>query len=291
MIDELLDTLAQARTPTRRELTDELGRLIKGAREIDPILHGFKNTRLLQIGVNDILGKTAIRETTQQLSDLAEAVVRVVADRHWELLVAEFGQPTIGGDRSQPCQYVLLGLGSFGGCELTYHSDLDLVLVYDGDGTTVVDGTRPQRGSTDNHDFYTELAQRVTRTIGQLGPLGRLYTLDHRLRPAGRSGSLALPLARFQEYYQGKMAALWERQALTRARVVAGDSMAGARVTAAIHETLSGFGWQPEWADEIVRMRARLEQSRGATDLKRAQGGLADIVFAVQALQLKHAAD
>ena len=291
MIDELLDTLAQARTPSRPELTDELDRLVKGAREIDPILHGFKNTRLLQIGVNDILSKCQIRETTQQLSELAEAVVRVVADRHWEYLVAEHGQPTIAGDRHRPCQYVLLGLGSFGGCELTYHSDLDLVLVYDGDGTTVVDGTRPQRGSTSNHDLYTELAQRIMRTIGQLGPLGRLYSLDFRLRPAGRSGSLALPLDRFQQYYQGAMAALWERQALTRARVVAGDVEAGERVTAAIQEVLCEPVWQSEWGEEIAQMRARLEQSRGVTDLKRGQGGLADVVFAVQMLQLKHAAD
>jgi glutamate-ammonia-ligase adenylyltransferase len=197
-------------------------------------------------------------------------------------------------------RWALLALGKLGSRELNYHSDLDLMLVYEGDGRTA-----PPPGAsrfdrfepTDNFHFFTELAQRVIKATSYLGPMGRLYQIDMRLRPTGRSGSLVLPLCEFCRYYgvgaddEGEKsggAQLWERQALTRARVVLGDADFAAAVAAAVSDAACGQPWRPEWADEILTMRGRLEASRGARDLKRGPGGLADVEFLVQLFHLKY---
>src|SRR5262249_39603442 len=204
-----------------------------------------------------------------------------------------FGVPRLaeGPRTGQPSRYVLLGLGKLGGRELSYHSDLDLILVYEGDGRTA-----PPPGSsrfdqfelTDNFHFFTELAQRIIRAMSYLGPMGRLYQVDMRLRPTGRSGSLVMPLTEFRRYYETGGAQLWERQALTRARVVCGDAEFGTDVMAAVAEGAYGVTWRPELAEEIRSMRMRLEASRSERDLKRGFGGIVDVEFLVQLFQLKY---
>jgi [glutamine synthetase] adenylyltransferase / [glutamine synthetase]-adenylyl-L-tyrosine phosphorylase len=174
------------------------------------------------------------------------------------------------------------------------------VLIYEGDGRTV-----PPPGATrfdtfeltDNLHFFTELAQRIIRAMSYVGPMGRLYQIDMRLRPTGKSGSLVLPLEEFRRYYATGTggpphpeggAQLWERQALTRARLVLGDREFGEEVMAAVAEGAYGLPWRPELADDILDMRRRLEVSRGERDLKRGFGGIVDIEFLVQLLQLKY---
>jgi glutamate-ammonia-ligase adenylyltransferase len=109
-----------------------------------------------------------------------------------------------------------------------------------------------------------------------------------RLRPTGRSGSLVVPLAEFRRYYADGNAQLWERQALTRARVVYGNESFGQEVMQVVHEAAYGPGWDPKYADEIRHMRERLEASRSDRDLKRGFGGIVDIEFIVQMFLLKH---
>ena len=219
-----------------------------------------------------------------------------VAARQWAPLEKRFGVPLLAegpraGDRSR---FVMLALGKLGGRELNYHSDLDLMLVYEGDGRTgpPPGATRFDRFEpTDNFHFFTELAQRIIRAASYLGPMGRLYQIDMRLRPTGKSGSLVLPLAEFRRYFAAAAdgeahphagAQLWERQALTRARVVHGDADFGGEVMAAVAEAVGALDWRPELADEIADMRERLEASRGPRDLKRGGGGVVDVEFLVQ---------
>src|SRR5262249_40192405 len=142
---------------------------------------------------------------------------------------------------------------------------------------------------TDNFHYFTELAQRVIKVASVLGPMGRLYHIDMRLRPTGKSGSLVIPLAEFRHYYEAGGAQLWERQALTRARAVYGDVEFGAEVMTAARQAAYSVPWRPEFADEIRAMRDRLEASRSERDLKRGFGGIVDIEFLVQLFQLKHA--
>src|SRR5207245_1914600 len=139
---------------------------------------------------------------------------------------------------------------------------LDLIRVYEGDGRTVP----PARASrfdryelTVNFHFFTELAQRIIKTTSFMGPMGRLYQVDMRLRPTGKSGSLVIPLTEFRRYYEGGGAQLWERQALTRARVVIGDADFAAEVMAVAEQGAYSLPWRPELADEILSMRERLE--------------------------------
>src|SRR5262249_41845871 len=151
-----------------------------------------------------------------------------IATLQYPPMVRRLGLPSLVEEPrvGERARYVLLGLGKLGGQEVSYHSDLDLILVYEGDGRTV-----PPPGSsrfdtlelTDNFHFYTELARRIIKVASFLGPMGRLYHVDMRLRPTGKSGSLVIPLNEFKKYYEDGGAQLWERQALTRGRVVFGD--------------------------------------------------------------------
>jgi glutamate-ammonia-ligase adenylyltransferase len=140
------------------------------------------------------------------------------------------------------------------------------------------------------HHHFTTLAQRAIQTAGRTGPLGKLYEVDMRLRPTGKSGSLVLPLGEFRRYFAGG-AQLWERQALARGRVIRGEPAFATDVTAAIRDAVLGTPWHPAQADEIAGMRAKLEASADPRNLKRGKGGLTDVEFAVQLLQLKHGRD
>ncbi|MBL8794270.1 MAG: bifunctional [glutamate--ammonia ligase]-adenylyl-L-tyrosine phosphorylase/[glutamate--ammonia-ligase] adenylyltransferase, partial [Planctomycetia bacterium] len=305
MIDELLDSLVLNQPRTLDELRTELADLCKGAADPDPILHSFQDKEILRIGVRDILGKDNVAATTAALSDLAETILAQIARLQEPGMFKRYGVPTLADDQatepatldsSSPghppqCRYVLLALGKLGGREMSYHSDLDLILVYEGDGNTAA----PPGASkwdrfelTDNFHFFAELAQRIIKVASVLGPLGRLYHVDMRLRPTGKSGSLVSPLGEFRRYYAEGDAQLWERQALTRARVVYGDAAFGQEVMRAVEKAVYGLPWRPEFADEIADMRERLEESRSERDLKRGFGGIVDIEFLVQLFQLKY---
>ncbi len=306
MVDELLDTLVLNQPRTAGELREELQELCRGATvaggprsagtrppSAEPILRSFQDKELLRIGVRDILGKADIRETAAALSDLAEVILSQLTTLQYPTAEARYGVPYLadGPGAGRAGRYVLLGLGKFGGRELNYHSDLDLILVYEGDGRTC-----PPPGAsrfdryelTDNYHFFTEVAQRIIRAASHQGPMGRLYQVDMRLRPTGRSGSLVIPLAEFRRYYEEGGAQLWERQALTRARLVHGDADLGREVMTVVEHGAYGLAWRPELAEEVLAMRRRLEASRTERDLKRGFGGLVDVEFLVQLFQLKY---
>ncbi|HBI42757.1 MAG TPA: bifunctional [glutamate--ammonia ligase]-adenylyl-L-tyrosine phosphorylase/[glutamate--ammonia-ligase] adenylyltransferase, partial [Planctomycetales bacterium] len=302
MIDELLDSLVLNQPRAAEELRKELSDLCHGAADLEPILHSFQDKEFLRIGVRDILGKDSIRATAAELSDVAETILAEVSERQAGPLEKRFGLPYLEeGERAElRCRFVVLALGKLGGRELNYHSDLDLMLIYEGDGRTKPPpgATRFDRyEATDNLHFFTELAQHIIRAASYLGPMGRLYQIDMRLRPTGRSGSLVLPLAEFRRYFAAEPdgpthphgdAQLWERQALTRARVVHGDADFASEVTDAVANAACALAWRPELADEIVAMRERMEAGRGARDLKRGAGGVVDVEFLVQMFQLKY---
>jgi glutamate-ammonia-ligase adenylyltransferase len=294
MIDELLDSLVLNQRRSAEELRLEVAELCKNADDPNPILHSFKDKELLRIGVRDILGKDTVQATTRALSDLAEAILRQIDALEYPLLTRKLGAPQITDDgprKGAVSRYVLLGLGKLGGQEMSYHSDLDLILIYEGDGRTV-----PPAGSsrwdtfelTDNYHFFSELARHIIRTTGDMGPQGRLYQVDMRLRPTGQSGSLVIPLREFIRYYEEGEGQLWERQALTRSRVVAGDAEFANDVLQALARETYQIHWRPELIDEIRAMRERVQASGSKRDLKRGKGGIVDIEFIVQMFRLKY---
>jgi [glutamine synthetase] adenylyltransferase / [glutamine synthetase]-adenylyl-L-tyrosine phosphorylase len=302
MIDELLDSLVLNQPRGIEELRNELADLCRGAADLEPILHSFQDKELLRIGVRDILRKDSIQETTAALSDVAEVLLEQIASRQYAPLTKRYGVPILSeGDRAdQPSRFAILALGKLGGREMNYHSDLDLMMVYEGDGRTqpLPGSTRFDRYDlTDNYHFFTELAQHIIKATSYQGPMGRLYAIDMRLRPTGKSGSLVIPLSEFRRYFITQLdstshpeggAQLWERQALTRARIVHGNAAFAQEVMAAVAEGAYGLAWHPEIVAEVLDMRERLQASRPPSNLKRGPGGLADVEFLVQLLQIKY---
>ena len=182
----------------------------------------------------------------------------------------------------------MLGLGKLGGRELTYSSDLDVVFVYSDEGQA--EGGR----AVGNFEVLSRLAQRLIHALSSYLDEGRLYEVDTRLRPSGQKGALVSSLAGFRAYH-AKEAALWERQALIKARTVAGDRALGAEIErlAEAHVYRDGDGDAAAMAAEIGRLRARMEkevaqETAHTFNIKTGRGGLVDVEFLAQYLQLVH---
>jgi glutamate-ammonia-ligase adenylyltransferase len=291
MLDGLMDSLVLDKLPTREVLRGTLAELCRGAEDIDPILLSFRNDQQLCAGVRDLLGKEDVQATTGALSDIAETCLAQIAAVEYQRLASKFGRPRIaaGPRQGEPCAMVILAMGKFGGREMNYHSDLDIVFLYEADGQTVSEfGPGSGRGTSNQH-FFSELGQRIIKTTSRLSAYGKLYEVDARLRPTGKSGSLAIALPEFARYFAEGSGQLWERQALCKARPVYGSARAMRAAIAAVNRAAFGHRWRRRDAEEIRSMRLRLEETASAGDLKRGPGGIVDIEFLVQMLQLRHA--
>ncbi len=290
MIDSLMDSLVLDKLPSRETLERMLAELCWSAEDLDPILHSFKNDQQLCVGVRDILGKEDISAITGTLSDIGETCLAQIAGHEYDRLVGKFGVPTVaeGPRAGQPCELVILGMGKLGGREMNYHSDLDIVFLYEADGHTTFTRVAPRNPTTTNQHFFSELGQRIIRTTSRLSACGRLFEVDARLRPTGKSGALATSLDELARYFAHGPGQLWERQALCKARVVYGSPRAAKAAMATVAQAAFEHRWQRSAADEIRLMRHRLEETAAGSNLKRGPGGIVDIEFLVQMLQLKH---
>jgi glutamate-ammonia-ligase adenylyltransferase len=248
-----------------------------------------KTAQVLRIGLADIGGELRPDEVCRELSDLAE----VCLERGFELVSAAMRERH-GEAREDatgaPAGLAVLALGKLGGRELGYASDLDVVFVYAAEGDS--DGERPLPNVT----YMTRLAQRLMSGLHTRHPGGRLYSIDTRLRPSGSQGLLVSSLAAWQRYH-GESAQLWERQALTRLRPLAGDAEVGARAAAVAADFVYGHapgegGRQSvdAMAAAMTEMRERIERelagAQSSVDMKAGRGGLIDIEFASQFVQL-----
>jgi glutamate-ammonia-ligase adenylyltransferase len=288
---ELLDSLVRADlvrlTRTRDDLAAELAARLGGAGDLEDqldILRRFRHEEFLRIGVHDIqdeLGGDVVREQLSivaetALAAAADVAMAAVRDRHG----LPAGAPTDG--------LAIVGLGKLGGAELNYHSDLDIVFLYDAGPEAW--WTEHAHGLTP-HEYFSRAAQRTISGLQTPTREGVAYRIDTRLRPSGNQGTLVSSLAAFEAYH-ATSAALWERQALARARVLTGPASLRTRVTAAIERVVYGRGLSREEVAEMAAMRARIADERGgdgdAVNIKTDWGGLVDVEFAVQMLQLRH---
>lgn len=290
MLDELVDSLQLDKLPLRAELQATLDELCRGAADTLPVLHDFKNAQHLRIGVRDILGKEDVDRTHAALADVAEICLGHVAELEHRKLVEKFGRPTLGPGpfEGEPCRLVIVGLGKLGGREPNYHSHLDVLFLYEGEGTTRPGSRQAQR--TANNHFFTQLAQRIIKELTQLTPKGRLYTVEPSLRPLGVGGALAMPLADFAQHFAGGAAPLWQWQALCQARPVFGETAARDSVSRLIRQLLVERPANPADRDEVRRARLQLEMDAAPQNLKRGSGGTLDVEHLVQMLQLENAA-
>ncbi|GAA4034872.1 bifunctional [glutamine synthetase] adenylyltransferase/[glutamine synthetase]-adenylyl-L-tyrosine phosphorylase [Sphingomonas rosea] len=233
--------------------------------------------RRFALGVQLIAGYRGPLTMAKGYSDLAEAAVRVLADR----VAAEFAEShgrIAGGDMA------ILGLGRFGGQALTDASDLDIIFLWDCPEGSRSDGRRALAGT----DYYNRLASRIVAALSVPTAAGPLYDVDTRLRPQGEKGLLAVSLDAF-EAYQRTEAWTWEHLALCRARPMTGSAAFQERVRARL-ETILGTGHDAaKVREDAAAMRlqmARHKPSVGPLDVKQGEGGLVDLEFAIHTLQL-----
>ncbi len=187
-------------------------------------------------------------------------------------------------------QVAIIAMGKLGGHEMTASSDLDLILVYDhAPEAEMSEGSR----ALSTNQYFARLAQRIVTAISAPTAEGTLYEVDLRLRPSGSKGPVAVKLASFIDY-QTNAAWTWEKLALTRARVVAGDAALVEKLNITIRQALSAERDPIKTKADVADMRAlmlREQKTFGPWDIKRAPGGLVEIEFIVQYLQLLHAPD
>lgn len=292
----MLDTMVSrsfAAVKERSEMEEELAALLEQAADLEErldVLRRYRNEEFLRIGMHDIYGRLDQAGIAGQLTNLAEACLAVAAGIAVREL-ARFGTPTCAGDdgRERPARFVVIGMGKLGGRELNYHSDLDIIYVYDHQGMT--DGVR----SISNHEYFAKLGQKIISILSTPTREGYAYKIDTRLRPSGNAGPLVTSQDSFRSYHREE-AQVWERQALTKARVVLGEEELREGIESIIGETVYGSAAGPEARQEIHRLRMRMEhelarESVGSYNIKTGRGGMVDVEFVVQYLQLRHGRD
>src|SRR5262245_58878001 len=252
-------------------------------------LRRFKYRQLLRIGCRDILGDADLTVTTEELSALADACLGAAWRWAQEALERRYGAP-IGPD-SAPTGLAVIGMGKLGGNELNYSSDIDLVFVYGEDGQTA----GGPAGSIPNGEFFAEAARAYSEALEAVTDEGHAFRVDLRLRPEGRMGAVVLSLAGCRAYV-AERAELWERQALIKARFCAGDAAVAQRFFELIRPFVYRPGLDRAIVGEIRRMKDAIDRSleaRGSQtrNVKLGVGGIREIEFLVQALQLLYGGD
>jgi glutamate-ammonia-ligase adenylyltransferase len=268
------------------ELADLLSRAADFEEQLD-ILRRYRHEEFLRIGMNDIYGKLGQTEIALQLTSLAE-VSLAAACRIARQELSRFGTPSYHDPdgTEKEASFAVIGMGKLGGHELNYHSDLDIIYIYDHQGET--------RGGKviTNHEYFAKLGQKIILILTTQTREGYVYKLDTRLRPSGNAGPLVTSLESFKRYHRDE-AQIWERQALTKARVVYGNPPLAEGIEAIIRHSVYGFSANEAARAEIHRLRMRMEneiarEGGGNYNIKTGRGGMVDVEFIVQYLLLKH---
>jgi glutamate-ammonia-ligase adenylyltransferase len=250
----------------------------------------IKQAEELTIVWRYLLGATTIEGYAREMTRLAEATLEAGWRMALDAQVERHGIPRADDGEFVPA--VIVGVGKLGGRELTTGSDLDLFVVFDapgaGEGTT--DGATP----VDVHTFYSGAVERLAGALGDITQAGVAFAVDLRLRPGSKGSGFASSIDALQRYYE-EHGDLWERQTLTRARLVLGDPGLGRRVRAALRRLVYGAPLPASALKEIAQVRTRMEvelgkETPGRRHVKLGRGGLVDVEFLAQALQLVHGA-
>ncbi len=271
--------------PARSELAEGCGKLLREARDFQDVLdlsRRWANDQKFQVGVNVLRHTISVDQAGLALSDTADVVIGALYGPVLEELARQHG-------RVPGARFAVVALGKYGGQEMTPSSDLDLIFIYDlPEAATASDGPKP----LDPGLYFARLAQRFISAITALTGEGRLYEIDMRLRPSGKAGPIATSLSAFRRYYE-QDAWTWEAMALTRARVVAGEPDLVERIDALVRELLTAPREADKLLADVAAMRQRIARefpAKNLWDMKYLRGGLVDLDFMAQYLQLRHAA-
>ncbi len=246
----------------------------------------FRRRQLLRIVLRDVLGIASLSDVTQELSNLADAILDLTYRRIRAAYVAQFGEPLLPDGR--PCGFSVISLGKLGGGELNYSSDIDLMFVYGGNGET--SGAL----SLTNKEFYKKVANQYTALLSSYTTEGRCYRVDLRLRPDGTLGEICISEEGARQYY-AERARDWEKQMLIKARVSAGEREPGAALLEAVEPLIYQTSLDFSAVEAVSATRQRISEKvaakrsgRNGVDVKLMPGGIRDIEFLVQCLQRLH---
>ncbi len=284
-LDILLSDELSIAYKKREEIAGSFMSEASSGKEYEEVLDGLrklKSQELFRIGLNDIGGALTPRQVSNQISFVAEAALEAALRTARDGLKERFGGPPASG------RFAVLGMGKLGGRELIYGSDLDIVFVYTGDPQERTDGPR----ELSLHEYYVKLGQRMISALTLRTREGFVFNVDARLRPSGSAGPLVVSEEALFKYHSGPTL-VWERQALTRARAVAGDLGFGSGIVAGLWDILYSRPLTGADIEEMLRIRKRMEveiakEDAGRYNVKTGAGGIVDIEFLVQALQLRH---
>jgi [glutamine synthetase] adenylyltransferase / [glutamine synthetase]-adenylyl-L-tyrosine phosphorylase len=289
----LMRERSDTRVRNREQLKESLARFALTNSSLSPqvLLARFRRRELLRIYLHDVRRTQTLVETTEELSNLADAILDYALSLAHQDLDNKYGAPLRDDERGRiaTAEFCIVALGKLGSCELNYASDIDLIFIYSGEGTTAGSS---ERGKLSNREYFIKLSETISKLAGQPAGEGAAYRVDLRLRPHGRDGALACSLDEALKYY-GKSAQTWELQALIRSRAAAGSSSLFSRFVAAVQPYI----YRPDISikDALASVRLakqkidrKIERSNEGFNVKLQRGGIREIEFIAQALQLAH---
>ncbi|MGZ4964541.1 MAG: bifunctional [glutamate--ammonia ligase]-adenylyl-L-tyrosine phosphorylase/[glutamate--ammonia-ligase] adenylyltransferase [Limisphaerales bacterium] len=261
-------------------------------------LREFKQRDMLRIAARDLARIGDTNDIMLELSNLADVCVEAVYQICWQQLTQRFGSPyhLDADDRWQPTTFSIIGLGKLGGQELNYSSDIDVIFIYSDEGyvfKTPPHGSGQTGKGLNNHQFFIRLSEAIVAEIGKLTSEGMLFRIDLRLRPEGNAGPLARSLDSYENYY-AQWGQTWERMMLIKARPVAGNVSLGMEFVETIHPFRYPRSISGRTLQEIAAIKKRIEievVKSGELDrnVKLGRGGIREIEFIAQTLQILHA--
>ncbi|HTT62712.1 MAG TPA: hypothetical protein VMG35_12745 [Bryobacteraceae bacterium] len=248
----------------------------------------FRRQQLLRIVLRDVLDLASLSDVTEELSNLADAILDLTYRRIRQELIARHGAPEYldADGRAHDCGFSVISLGKLGGQELNYSSDIDLMFVYSAPGQTA----GPERIT--NKEFFKKVANRYTELLSTYTAEGQCYRVDLRLRPDGRLGEIAISLDGARTYYKQR-GRDWELQMLIKARVSAGEPEPGRELLEFVEPLIYSTTLDFRAVEAVSETRARIHEklsrrAESGLDIKLARGGIRDIEFLVQCLQRLH---
>ncbi|CAN5430506.1 bifunctional [glutamine synthetase] adenylyltransferase/[glutamine synthetase]-adenylyl-L-tyrosine phosphorylase [soil metagenome] len=286
IMDGLIDPRFFGAMPDQNELSARLAATLSDANSYEEFLDRlrlFGQESLFLIGTRILSGTVSAQQASVAFADVAEGIAHTMNG----LVMGQFAEQH---GRIKDQETAIVAMGKLGSREMTASSDLDLILIYDFDHAAPdSDGARSLQGS----QYFARLTQRLISAFTTRTNYGVLYEVDMRLRPSGRAGPLASRIDSFAEYQEHE-AWTWEHMALTRARVISASPEFQAKIEAVIRDVLTRKRETGIIANDVLEMRRAIAEEKGESDiwdLKNAAGGVVDIEFIAQYLQLIHAAD
>ncbi len=286
VLDGLIDPSFFGALPSQQDISAKLVEVLGDASSYEDFLDRlrlFGQENLFLIGTRILSGTVSARQAGEAFANVAEGIVATVHRRVEETFAEQYGR--VSGQ-----QTAIVAMGRLGGREMTAASDLDLLVIYDFNREQPdSDGKRSLHGA----EYFTRLTHRLISAFTTQTNFGILYHVDMRLRPSGRAGPVATHIDAFADY-QANEAWTWEHMALTRARVVSASPDFAARIEGIVKDVLQRPRDALSIAADTFEMRRAIATEKGEADIwdiKNAAGGLTDIEFIAQYLQLAHAHD